>query len=399
MEETTEQVTQQFEQNCTLNSCNQQYSADSGSLLWMSPRDILFTQDSIKCTFTDDRTTLEQTFRQQLNGESTVADIEPIEVVEDEDGRWWAISGNRRLFIYKILERFDIIGEICVKILDINDDVTRRLFRKRHTTTTGGTSIRVRDRPLLEKTLENLAKDIQTKRIKERTVRSKSNETNTPSCLMLFSNDNTNVTDFSPCIDIDNSTLKLVTYKRLFRPNYLCTLRTVVCILQAVDDIRSVLKLLPSDILYSQDSINSRFTDGTTLEQTYRQLLYQEVTESDIEPIEVVKDERGRWWVVSGNRRLFLYKILYRFHLIHEITVKVKADVLQQRNPEKFTTDTEGTSVRVRKHPELEKKLEKLSKQFRDERVEELVITNAEHSPVEYLDYQYSEYDEYFDNY
>ena len=122
---------------------------------------------------------------------------------------------------------------------------------------------------------------------------------------------------------------------------------------QAVDDIWSVLKLLPSDILYSQDSISSRFTDGRSLEQTYRQLLYQEVTESDIEPIEVAKDKHGQWWVISGNRRLFLYKILHRFHLIHEITVRAKGDVLQQFVRDKFTTDTEGTSIRVRKHPEL----------------------------------------------
>jgi hypothetical protein len=151
-----------------------------------------------------------------------------------------------------------------------------------------------------------------------------------------------------------------------------------------------------SDILYSQDSIKCRFTDGTTLEGTFRRLLNEELRAKDIEPIDVVKDDGGRWWVLRGNRRLFLYKILEQFYLIHEIPVRVIDNVTQGSVRERFTTNTEGMSIRVRGRPQMAATLEKLCREYKDDRVDELILTNVEHSPVEYLDYPFSEYDEQY---
>jgi hypothetical protein len=121
----------------------------------MYPRNIRYTQDSINFRFSDGRT-MERTFRQLWSNQITTDDIEPFEVVQNQD-RWWALSGNRRLFIYKILEQIGIIRQIAVKILNLNDDVTRRNFLQRFTTRTEGLSVKVRGRPGLERELLNIA--------------------------------------------------------------------------------------------------------------------------------------------------------------------------------------------------------------------------------------------------
>jgi hypothetical protein len=160
------------------------------------------------------------------------------------------------------------------------------------------------------------------------------------------------------------------------------------------------MQISPSDILYSQDSISYRFTDGKTLEETFRLLLNEKLAADDIEPIDVVKDDSGRWWALHGNRRLFLYKMLKRFGLIDLIPVRNNGDVSQQFVREKFSTKTEGMSIRVREdvnNPQLEATLETLSEEYQGERILELELTNTEHSPVEYLDYLYSDYDELYE--
>jgi hypothetical protein len=138
------------------------------SLLRLRPSDILYSQDSIKRQFTDGKT-LEFSFEQLLNDELTEEDIEPIEVVEDKDGLCWALNGHRRLFLYKMLERFHVVDTIPVKVLDLRDNATRRLFQDRKTTDTNGTSIKVRKRPQMERALEKLGKEFTERRRRERT--------------------------------------------------------------------------------------------------------------------------------------------------------------------------------------------------------------------------------------
>jgi hypothetical protein len=135
----------------------------------MLPSQIFFSQDNIKSRFSDNKT-LEDTFRKLLNDELTEDDIEPIEVVKDGSGLWWALHGHRRLFLYKILERIHHVDAIPVKVLDFEDNKVRRLFEERKTTTTDGKSIRVRDRPLLEGTLRQIGKEFVDNRRRELSI-------------------------------------------------------------------------------------------------------------------------------------------------------------------------------------------------------------------------------------
>jgi hypothetical protein len=138
-------------------------------LRFMLPSEILYSQESIRCRFADGNT-LEDTFRRLLNNELSEDDIELVEAVKDDSGRWWAVNGHRRLFLYKILERFNVIDAIPVKVLDIDDAATRDLFDKRKTTRTNGKLIRVRDCTQLERKLMKLAQESVGKRRRELTV-------------------------------------------------------------------------------------------------------------------------------------------------------------------------------------------------------------------------------------
>lgn len=100
-------------------------------------------------------TALEETFRKLLLRKVSVDEIKPIEVVFWKD-RWWVLNGHRRLYLYKILERFDIIRSIWVVVRFLDDESTRRLFCDRFTTKTGGTSIAIRHHEHLERELETM---------------------------------------------------------------------------------------------------------------------------------------------------------------------------------------------------------------------------------------------------
>ena len=83
-----EYYTEHLKHNTTSSVNNALRKPLGGDLTRMPPSGILFNQDSINYKFKSKKT-LKETFRQLLNGELPVEDIEPIEVVEDEDDRWW----------------------------------------------------------------------------------------------------------------------------------------------------------------------------------------------------------------------------------------------------------------------------------------------------------------------
>ena len=68
--------------------------------------------------------------------------------------------------------------------------------------------------------------------------------------------------------------------------------------------------LRPSDIRYTQDSIKQSFTDGTPLEETFTALARGQLTVDQIVCIACVK-LNGDYWVIHGNRRLYLYQVRY----------------------------------------------------------------------------------------
>jgi hypothetical protein len=129
--------------------------------------------------------------------------------------------------------------------------------------------------------------------------------------------------------------------------------------------------MFPKDIRFSAKSIECSFNDGRTLEYTSRQLMTNEVTVDMIEPIEVFRDGRGHWCIIDGNRRLFICKILERFHLLFKIPVKV-LDIGIRRRPAR--EDAKGMTVMVQNDQELGLKIEKLCKDFNVERIKVFIM-------------------------
>jgi len=84
------------------------------------------------------------TFRELLYCHRTVDDIPAIEVVEDsEEQQWWAVCGNRRLYLYKMLQELGIVTTVPVVVR--SGGRGRYLFNKRHTTKKYGRSIHIRN--------------------------------------------------------------------------------------------------------------------------------------------------------------------------------------------------------------------------------------------------------------
>jgi hypothetical protein len=95
-----------------------------------------------------------------LYGKLTADGIENIVVVKDENDRWWVQQGNRRLFTFKMLERYYLPFKITV----IVDDVMPR-----KTTKTKGKTITVRGCPNLDVELQQLSEKYRGKRTGELT--------------------------------------------------------------------------------------------------------------------------------------------------------------------------------------------------------------------------------------
>src|SRR6218665_156259 len=110
------------------------------------------------------------------------------------------------------------------------------------------------------------------------------------------------------------------------------------------------MRLRPSEVLFTQDSIGGRFQDRVYLTETFEELLYRRITPDEIEPIEVVL-RRGIWWALTGNRRLYLYKKLQPLGIVQTIPVverfETEPGVMYQLQ-RRMTTDTNGKTIKCR---------------------------------------------------
>ncbi|XP_036369109.1 uncharacterized protein LOC118767871 [Octopus sinensis] len=104
------------------------------------------------------------------------------------------------------------------------------------------------------------------------------------------------------------------------------------------------LRLSPSDIRYTQDSIACKFRNGTTLTETISDLVKGTITPDGIPVISVyLKD--GKYYS-TDNRRLYVFKELQsRSQPDLKIRVHVTSAALP---PSKFTTLNDGQSIKVR---------------------------------------------------
>lgn len=83
----------------------------------------------------------------------------------------------------------------------------------------------------------------------------------------------------------------------------------------------TVVRMRPSDLRYTHDSIGSTFTNGTGLEETFEELLYDNLSIIDM-PNMVAMYFNGDLYVVRGNRRLFIYQALEDAGKISRVNVK-----------------------------------------------------------------------------
>jgi len=106
--------------------------------------------------------------------------------------------------------------------------------------------------------------------------------------------------------------------------------------------------MTPSDIRFTHNSISDEFGRGCcrSLAETFQDLLYGDIDIDDLEQITVVYYDYA-YWVVSGNRRLYIYQKLEEVGRLTTVPVTVKPINFYKFNKMK-TTNNEGMSVRIR---------------------------------------------------
>ncbi|XP_053385950.1 uncharacterized protein LOC128550627 [Mercenaria mercenaria] len=100
--------------------------------------------------------------------------------------------------------------------------------------------------------------------------------------------------------------------------------------------------LKPSEIYYCQSSIKNRFKNGTMIGETLDDLCEGRCQLSSFPKIRVTK--RDSKWFTTDNRRLWVFRQLYRLEKCGEIPVIVTGSI----PPKKMSTGNGGLSVSVR---------------------------------------------------
>ncbi|XP_062583857.1 uncharacterized protein LOC134245602 [Saccostrea cucullata] len=126
----------------------------------------------------------------------------------------------------------------------------------------------------------------------------------------------------------------------------------------------STVYMRPSQIRYTHDSIQANFRNGTPMEHTFRQLVFQKIQVDSLPMIQVTQ-HNGYWYVVRGNRRLFLLKKLEKLGRVTTVQMVKKPfdpDVFNRQ----YTTKDNGISVRIRGDPDLDLKLQKIWTEYQN---------------------------------
>lgn len=138
---------------------------------------------------------------------------------------------------------------------------------------------------------------------------------------------------------------------------------------------REIIYLKPSEVRFTHDQITAHFTDGRTLMSTFIALLYEKVEIRlggiDVPPIEVMQTseyEGGKevklWYVVNGNRRLFIFRKLEKCGAI--TTMQVIARKYDSIEMDKhFLTRNKGRSVSITNDATFNAKVSKEVKKWK----------------------------------
>lgn len=135
------------------------------------------------------------------------------------------------------------------------------------------------------------------------------------------------------------------------------------------DQSREIIYLKPSEVRYTHDQITAHFSDGRSMLQTFIALLYGRVEirlgGNDVPPIEVMQTydtEGGKesklWYVVNGNRRLYVFRRLERCGAMTTMQVIArKYDAIEM--DKQFLTRNHGRSISVTNDATLNAKFNK----------------------------------------
>ena len=121
------------------------------------------------------------------------------------------------------------------------------------------------------------------------------------------------------------------------------------------------MEFYPSDLRYAQDSIACNFRDGRTLDESLRSLLNVDSPERVLPRMDVMH-HNGEYYVTDGNRRLYLLKLLESEGLV---TDKVTVN-LTGFNAIKYTTDNDGTGIRIRRQRNMDQILKGILRNYRN---------------------------------
>ena len=142
------------------------------------------------------------------------------------------------------------------------------------------------------------------------------------------------------------------------------------------DKAREIIYLKPSEVRYTHDQITAHFSDGRSMLQTFIALLYGRVEirlgGNDVPPIEVMQTremeggkEGNLWYVVNGNRRLFVFRRLERCGALTTMQVIArKYDAIEM--DKQFLTRNHGRTISVTNDATLNAKFGKEVKRWKD---------------------------------
>lgn len=104
------------------------------------------------------------------------------------------------------------------------------------------------------------------------------------------------------------------------------------------------MRIKPYDVYFSHDSVNVRFSCGSRILDTFKQLSSAALSMDDI-PRMTIARRQGKWHAFNGNRRLRVFRKLYEEGYCDEVEVYETDEPTSRKN---FTTLNGGVSVTVR---------------------------------------------------
>ncbi|CAK8688410.1 uncharacterized protein LOC143460312 [Clavelina lepadiformis] len=79
----------------------------------------------------------------------------------------------------------------------------------------------------------------------------------------------------------------------------------------------------PSELLFTQTTISSTFTNGTSIHDLIDKIKREREYDSGLLPLEVARDRYDGELYCNNNRRLYLFRVLEKEGYISKIRVKV----------------------------------------------------------------------------